>query len=604
MSQLTLLDTPALEKTIKNANEAYRNTDSPIMSDAEYDAHTEELSKREPNHPYLNSVEAENDFGAGKVRHKHPMLSTDKLYTESDINGWVKRVKAAGGEYVTLTAKLDGMAGRYENGVLASRGDGSTGNDLTHMIGLNLKMIGGEGDGEIIIEQAYFDKYLSGTFMHSRNTVVGAVSSDELREELKQALEDGAIRFVNYNSLKSIRLGVNELAEKLDGARKEILADIEYLTDGIIIEVEGNEVREELGSTGHHHNWRVAAKEKGEAKETIVKSITYQVGRTGRVTPVLNIEPVELSGAVVSNITAHNIGYMKKHGLGVGAKISALRSGEVIPKHEKTMLEADVDIPEKCPCCNSKTEVKKDFLVCTNESCHDRLVASLNSFFEKLASIDLFGPVACDKLVSAGYNTATEIFSMDVDDFEKIGFGSGQAKNLKAELVESKNRAVDDFRILAAMGIEHLGRGDSKKLLKHRLLEDVSGMSKDELLAIDGFGDITATSISENMPLISDDLLFFTRYFENIIRTPMKTEVNTDSAIAGMNVVFTGKMTQGSRDDMKAQAESLGATCQSSVNKKTNLLIIGEKVGKAKLDKATSLGVKIIEEEAYLELIQ
>ena len=599
-----MLNVEQLETKIKDANHAYRNTSSPIMADEAYDQYVAELKALDPNNSLLLSVEPETDFGSGKIRHTRPMLSTDKLYTESDIAKWVKRVLAAGGEYVVITPKLDGMAGRLEKGVLASRGDGTTGNNISHMLARNLIVLGGDGDGEIIIEQAYFDEHLKDVFMHPRNTVTGAVSAESIREEIQLALESGAIRFVNYSSLNSIKVNVVELANSLDEIRRKLLDASDYLTDGLIIEVEGEAVREKLGSTGHHHNWRVAAKEVTDTADVTVKSITWQVGRSGRLTPVINIEPTRLSGAVISNVTGHNAGHMIKHQIGIGGIIRIKRSGEVIPAYVETIKRADVSIPACCPCCNSEIVSQNDFVLCVNENCDEKLTANLNSFFEKIGVIDLFGPASCEKLVKGGYREPVSVFGLEASDFEKLGFGPGQSSNLVREINESKFRPVDDFKLMAAMGIENLGRGDSKKLLKHYPIEELATLTKEDIIAIDGFGELTSRTIADEMKVVASKLKFFNDYFENIIRTPLKSNVESNTPIAGMNIVFTGKMLKGAREEMEAGAEALGAKCQKSVNKKTNLLVVGEKVGQTKLQKAKALNIEIKTEDEYLDLIR
>jgi DNA ligase (NAD+) len=210
--------------------------------------------------------------------------------------------------------------------------------------------------------------------------------------------------------------------------------------------------------------------------------------------------------------------------------------------------------------------------------------------------------VACERLVKAGIQSIREVFSMTAEDFEVMGFGAGQANNLCRELREARRRSVDDFRVLAALGIEHLGRGDSKRLLKHFSLKDVPGLTVADINAISGFGDLTANAIVSTLPSVSDDLVFLERNLTGILVTPSRSEVSADSPINGKHIVFTGTM-HGSRSEMIAQAESLGATSQSSVTSKTHFLVAGEKVGASKLNKAEQLGTTILSESDYLALV-
>jgi DNA ligase (NAD+) len=609
MTELNAISTEALETILVKANAAYRNTAHPIMTDADYDGHICELAQRNPGHPLLTIVEPEADFGVGKVRHRRPMLSTAKGYENVDLEKWVQRILAAANDLglqgpvsIKANAKLDGIAGRLENGVLASRGDGTTGNDISHMLGLGLA-VEGKGDGEIVMPQAYFDDTLAGEFKHPRNVVSGAVSADNMRPAATQAMQDGAIRFVGYDTLPAQYTNTDTLIAQLDSIREIVLGGCEYPTDGLILAVENTLVRDAMGSTGHHHNWVMAAKTVTGTADVVVLGIQWQMARTGRLTPVLNIEPVELSGAVISNVTAHNAGSVEANGLGEGAVITVTRSGEVVPSIVAILKPLEsVTLPTHCPCCETELDRVRDFLMCPNGACPDRLRSRFNHFFHILGTIDLFGPVACEKLVSAGATAIRTVFACNQRDFEDMGFGPGQAANLVRELNESVTRPVDDFRILAAMGVPHLGRGDSKRLLRHFPLADVPYLTPEQIEGISGFGKLTAMSICNAMPSVAGDLLFLDRTLERILITQSKV-ATVDSPISGKHIVFTGTMTQGSRSDMIAQAESLGAISQSSVNKSTDYLVTGEKTGQSKIDKAQKAGTTVLSEAEYRALI-
>lgn len=607
---LVNLSDEMLEQTLVAANDAYRNSDSPVMADAVYDQHLEELRRRNPEHPLLQTVEPEADFGLGKVRHSRPMLSTQKAYDNAALSTWVRRIEAAAADLgmalpvpIKINAKLDGMAGRLEQGRLASRGDGLTGNDISHMLDKGL-VVFGEGDGELVLLQSYFDEYLAEDFSHPRNVVTGAVGADTPRPAAQQALQDQAIHFVGYDTLDHVYTSTQELVESLPGIRETILSGCAYPTDGVILAVEAPELRDALGSTGHHHNYVLAAKTVAETAETPVTGIQWQVGRTGRLTPVVQVVPVTLSGALISNVTGHHAGHVQINGIGPGAIVEITRSGEVIPKILRTCRPAlDARLPVMCPCCDSTLERQRDFLVCPSTACPDRLKARFGHFFHILGTIDLFGPVACERLVNAGIASIRDVFSLSKPDFEQMGFGPGQAGNLVRELEEAKHRPVDDFRVLAALGVEHLGRGDSKKLLKHTALADIPQITEATVHAIPGFGSLTARAITEALPSVSDDLAFLVESFTQIVPTTAKAAVVSDSPISGKHIVFTGTMVQGSRSDMIKTAETLGAISQSSVNKKTDFLVAGEKVGASKLTKAQTLGTTILSESEYLALI-
>lgn len=497
------------------------------------------------------------------------------------------------------------MAGRYENGKLASRGDGLTGNDITHMLTKGLVLTGNtDCDGELVLLQSYFDEHLSNEFKYPRNVVTGAVGADTPRPAAQQALDSRAIVFVDYTTLPFVMTDTDRLVSEMADIREQIIAPCEYPTDGVILVVENPDIRAAMGATNHSHRWMVAAKTAGMTAQATVKNIQWQVGRTGRVTPVLQITPTTLTGATISSVTGHNAGSVVELGAAAGATVTITRSGDVIPYVTDCIpTENEVDVPEACPACNTRLRWQSVLLLCDNTACKGRRLSRMNHFFKTIGTIDLFGPAACENLIDAGITTIADIFSVTNAEFQEMGFGPGQAANLCAELKAARTQPVDDFRVLAAMGVSNLGRGDSKRLLKHTALRDVPTLTYDDIIGINGFGHITTSSILSQIPLIADDLLFLEANLAGIVETPRGDLPTIDSPISNKHIVFTGSMTQGNRADMIKYAEQLGAISQSSVNKKTAYLVAGEKVGASKLSKAESLGTTILSESEYLSLI-
>lgn len=592
------------------ANEKYRNTDTLDMSDAEYDLLVEQLRSIDPGHPYLSAVEPEADFGAGKVRHSRPMLSTEKSYDDKTLGRWCKRVEAAAAKLgletpvtVSITAKLDGMAGRFEKDVLASRGDGLTGNDLTHMIAKGVQM-SGTGDGELVISLDYFEKELSDAFKHPRNVVSGIMTSDTVSERSDKTLKDGELRFVTYDTLPFTVTNTERLVDELDALRKALLDKCIYPVDGIVIKVNSPLIQKEMGATGHHHNWMIAAKQVHDTAVARVLDIAWQVGRTGKVTPVVQITPAALSGAVITNVTGHHAANIVANKIGVGGDLTITRAGLVIPYILNVVTPAAVSLPTECPCCMTTLMMQGPFLYCPSNTCEDVLAAKMLHFFSTLGTVDQLGPAACKLLVKAGHEDPVKLFGLSNEDFIGAGFGKGQATNITRNLEAAKGLAVDDFRVLAAFGIEHLGKGDSKKILKKYPLSDVCNLSYADLMGISGFGEITSRSVSTALPSIKDRLKTLTGSYLNNVAVTTRAGMSSDSPVSGKHVVFTGSMTQGTRPDMIKRLETLGGISQSGVNKKTDYLVIGEKVGKSKTDKAEALGTTVLTEAQYLKLIQ
>lgn len=601
---------------LKEANTAYRSGNS-IIDDSTYDQmYLAELAAREPEHPFLNSVEPEaepeSSLATKKVRHLQPMLSTDKAYSQEEITAFVSRVvkfaEKLGIEESELTfritPKLDGMAANYIDNILATRGNGQLGNDISRNLQRGLVALGGvnTGVGEIVINKAYFNENLNDQFSHPRNFVTGLIGADNLSKEATEAMQDKVIRFVPYSKLNHVMCDTEALRQDVESLCAKVEAECEYPVDGSVIDVMNSEVREAMGSTNHHHNWQIAKKLKGETAVTTVEGITWQTGRTGRITPVLNVKTINLSGADISNVTGHNAGNIKNLNVGVGAQIEIVRSGEVIPKLLGVLKEgAEAEIPESCQTCEASAEMERDFLVCQNPECGAKVEAQLLHFFSVLGNVDLFGPRTIAILVENNIRELPEIYKQEAADFESMGFGAKQASNLVEQLARSKTEAVEDWRFLAAFGIHHLGRGDSRKLLRVHPLTDLKTLTSEQLIDIPGFGEITAESIPRSLearwPVIESLLSL---EFNLLSDEPVEA---IESPITGKHIVFTGSM-KIPRGDMQEDARKLGATVQTSVNKKTEILVIGDKVGAKKIEKAEALGTEVMTEVDYLALIE
>lgn len=610
----TEMTTDELVVFLTQANEAYRSG-KPLITDATYDQiYLHELQTRDADHPYLNAVEPEADVAGAtskKVRHTTPMLSTDKAYTQEEITAFVTRVlkfaERLGIEESDLqfriTPKLDGMAANYSNNVLATRGNGQLGNDITRNLARGLVTVGGEntGIGEIVISSAYFNENLSDQFSHPRNFVTGLIGADTLSKEAVEAMQDKVVRFVPYSQLNLELCDTEALRSNVEALCANVENECEYPVDGSVIDVTNPELREAMGSTNHHHNWQIAKKLKGETATTSVEGITWQTGRTGRITPVLNVKTINLSGADISNVTGHNAGNIKNLNVGIGAEIEIVRSGEVIPKLLGVISEGeDAVIPETCPACEALAEMERDFLVCQGDECAAQIEARLLHFFSVLGNVDLFGPRTIAILVENNIRELPVIYQQQAADFEAMGFGAKQATNLVEQLERSRSEAVEDWRFLAAFGINHLGRGDSRKLLRVHKLEALHALTGEQLIDISGFGEITAESIplslKQRWPVIESMLKLG---FNLLSDEPIKA---IESPISGKHIVFTGSM-QMPRPEMQENARKLGANVQSSVNKKTEILVIGDKVGAKKIEKAEALGTQVLTEVDYLALI-
>jgi len=601
-----------ITRTLRTYNEAYRKG-SPLVSDAVYDRLVEELRSIDPHHPFLHTVEPEKFADKKEIRHPVPMLSTDKAYTAEALQRFVTRVSKAAEQMgiaaitYRVTPKLDGLAGRDDGKRFVSRGNGEIGYEISSAFQKGVVPIGGRGlgIGEIVIRKSYFDEHLSTAFEHPRNMVVGIVSSDTLNEFAQRALQDRAVHFVPYSQLPSWVGDAKTLLQDIDTIVADLMQQTDYPMDGAVAEVVNPEIKAAMGATAHHYRWQIAIKSKGDTAFTTVEAITWQVGRTGNITPVMEVAPVLLSGATIRRVTAHHAGMVSKQGIGKGAKIEIIRSGEVIPKLEKVIRPSDrVALPEKCPVCGTALVWQKDFLRCINPACRAQIEQRISHWFKTLGNADWFGIKTIQKLVDNGRDSLEKIYALTESDFAAMGFGPVQSKNLAEALETSKTKPVEDWRFLAALGIPNLGKGDSRKLLSHMPLERLLKADAAQLKEIDGFGEITSKDIANGLKALSPFIAHMMSLGFHLEKTPLlKDTERLENPIAGKGIVFTGKMKQGGRDAMQTEARRLGASVQTAVSGKTDMLVCGEKVGAAKLDKARQLNVTVLSEAEYRRLI-
>ncbi len=605
-------DVETLVKTLIRYNEAYRSGD-PLVSDLEYDRLVEMLREMDAMHPFLNAVEPEKFEGKIEVKHPIAMLSIEKAYSREELERFINRVEKEAKEVgiynflMRVTPKLDGLAARDDGKSFATRGNGEAGYEISSVFKKGVIPIGGRGRGigEIVVVKSYFDEHLSDRFEHPRNMVVGIVSSDKLNEFAKVALQDRTVHFVPYNKLSYWEGSAEELLNGVEAITTDITEKTDYPLDGMVAGIFDEKIRSHMGATAHHYRWQIALKTKGETAATVVQNIKWQVGRTGNVTPVLEVNPVSLSGATIRRVTAHHAGLIREKQIGIDAEIEIIRSGEVIPKLEGVIKTSDqINIPLECPSCSTALEWNNDFLKCDNPDCPAQISQRISHWFRTLGNADWFGIKTIERLVNSGYDSLEKIYKMNEKDFLDIGFGPVQSKNLFEAIFTSRNKSVEDWRFLAALGISNLGKGDSRKLLTHIPIEKLVTTRVGDIEKIHGFGEVTSRSIVSGIEKIKDTIHHMLSLGFNLERTPVG-EMNGDveSAIMGKAIVFTGKMQEGSREEMQMMARKLGAKVQTAVSGKTDYLVCGEKVGEKKIEKAKKSGVEILTESEYLQLV-
>lgn len=619
------LDDDELCEFIRFFEQEYRSGNEVISNNRFEMEFIFELRGRYPEHEILNTVgeESIDEFEGEKVVHPIPMLSTYKAYGSDEIKKWVEKIHAAAKKlgidqsnvYVELSPKLDGLAGRKRDGVLCTRG--------THFVGVNVTRIFDrgvvdlsndehyvEGDalGEIIVNQKYYDKHLSSDFKHPRNFVVGLVKSDVMNDLAKKACADKAVFFVPYKSLRREKILAKDIVSKIDSIRREMYEQSEYLLDGIVAEVVDIRIREGMGTATGFHRWVRAIKEEGESAESKCIGIIRQTGRTGKVTPVALIEPVFISGCEISRPTAHNERKLIEDGIGVGAILSIIRAGEVIPKIVRVVKRSDNVIEAtNCPSCGYELVWDGAFKVCNNKfKCPAQSSNSIVHFMKSLGGVKNFGIKSVERIVEAGFDRIDKVLRMTVEDYLMMGFGKKESSNFLSEIEKAKGKAIKDSVFISCFGFRYLGKSDSKKIMLNYSIDEIHSINEEDILKIKGFGDKKSTSVVKNLKE-NLDLIMDIRSLGFVIEKTKKEGGadlgSVDGVFSGMNIVISGEMVSKNREEMKEIAEKNGAKIQSQVNGKTSILVAGDKAGDSKINKAMELGIKIITERDFFDMI-
>lgn len=615
----TELNSDELVVVLKTSNALYREG-YPIINDKQYDLFIASLKSINPIHPYLDSVESEVLAEAKTVVLPQKMLSTDKAYSFDEIKKWISRIIKAAKEIglnqseieIRVTPKLDGYAAYDDGSTLYTRGDGFRGQDITRAFNKGLKVaLDGErglGPGEIVIKKSYFDDVLSDLFENSRNIQAAIIAEKKVDKNVQKAIDNGACVFYPFALINNRTEHFTTIISDFESIVEEVWNSVDFDIDGVIFETTNESIKEHMGATRHHHRWQIAFKVNEDSAEVKVLNIVPQTSRTGRISPVAELEPTKLSGATISRVTVHHYNMVKTKKIGPGAIVQLVRSGLVIPKIEKVIKDSISEIsyiPDVCPSCETHLIWESDHLICPNKTdCPAQTENTLVHFFKTLGNNDGFGPKVIEKLHESGMNRIHEIYEGIEHKFLGYGFGEKTAKNLVDQLKASQEIEIEDWRFLSAFGVSRLAGGNCEKLLQHHSIIELFDVSVEDMVQIDGFALLSSEAIVEGLDNVREE--FFKVYdlgFKLAITPKQSDKSDSNSPIAGKLIVFTGSMTQGSRGDMEKQAKLLGAKVGKSVSGKTDLLITGEKVGENKINAAKDKGVEVISESTYLALI-
>jgi len=649
-----------LKKEIEYHNYRYYVLSSPIITDEEYDKLMKKLIELEEKYPELRTPDSPTQRVGGQllsgfesVEHSEPMLSLDNTYNEAEILNFHERVKKNVGEteYVA-ELKIDGVsiALRYENGILVkaiTRGDGLRGEDVT----TNVKTIKSiplrlpepitiEVRGEIYMPVSDFEEYNRQReeegltpFANPRNATAGTLHLLDPSEVSQRKLDSFiyfAVKPQNFGLkthwealefLKNLHFKVNphnELCKSINDVieywRKwsKSRSQLEYWVDGVVVKVNNFEQQNELGWTAKSPRWAIAFKFPAQQARTRIMDVTFQVGRMGTITPVAELEPVELEGTVIKRASLHNFDYIKQKDIRIGDYVLIEKAGGIIPQivHVITELrdgtEKEVIVPSKCPVCDGNVGKESgDYVayVCLNPHCPAKLKRHLEVLVSRQAlDIQGLGPRIISKIVDAGLiNDIADIFYLSVFDLSQIsGLGPKMISNILSEIERAKFVTLD--KLIVGLGIPGIGEKTAKVLAKKfKSLEDLSNATVEKLLEIEGIGEDSAKTIVDyfSLPKTKEIIEKLKRAKVNLENTAIKKE----DIISGLTFCVTGTLKGYSREEIKKYIESLGGHFTDTVTKKTNYLIVGNNPG-SKLQKAEKFGVEIITEEEFLRLVE
>lgn len=643
-----------LTKEIRHHNELYYNQDSPEISDFEYDALTRELKAIEKEYPELITPDSPTQKVGGAaqslfspVAHAVKMESLQDVFSIEELREFGDKIDTSRTVF-SVEPKIDGLSvsleysgGRFVRG--STRGDGSTGEDVT----ANLMQIESiphtinfDGDlevrGEVYMPKKSFLKLVERQELlgeapakNPRNAAAGSLRQKNSAITASRGLDiflfniqsiDGKDFNSHIDSLDFLkRLGFNVLpfytkCNTIDEAIAEVdkigenRGSYEFDIDGAVIKADNLSYREELGSTAKYPRWAVAFKYPPEEKETVLKSIEINVGRTGALTPTAEFEPIQLAGTTVSRAVLHNEDFINEKQIGIGDTIVVRKAGEIIPEVLAVSRHCEGSVvfkmPTHCPSCGALVSRAEGEAVirCTNSDCPAQLLRNLIHFTSRDAmDIEGLGPAVLEQLVDADLvHNIVDLYTLDFDKVMALDrIGEKSTQNMFDAIEKSKQN--DLSRLITALGIRHIGT-KAAKLLSERFLDidAIMSASTEQLLSIEGFGEILANSAVEYFA-IEDNRNMIHRLKELGVNTVSTKSVAGDK-FAGMTFVLTGTLPTYTRSAAAEIIESFGGKVSGSVSKKTTYVLAGEEAG-SKLDKANALGVTVIDEEEFNKMI-
>ena len=648
---------------INEADYNYHTLDNPTITDQEYDMYLRELFELEEAHPEWIREDSPTQHAGGKiiegfekVTHKIPMMSLSDVFSEQEVIDFDEKIKKEGvtPEYV-CELKIDGLSVSllYEKGKLvraATRGDGTTGEDITHnaktikVIPLKLKQaVDIEVRGEIFMSKATLEKLNKERkakgeplLQNCRNAAAGSIRQldskiaaqrklDNFIYHLPNPLDYGlhthmeAIEYMKelgfkINPNNRLVSNIKEVLEYIE-EKGQIRASLPYDIDGVVIKVNSISQQQKLGYTAKYPKWATAYKFPAEEVLTKLKDIIFTVGRTGQITPNAVLDPVIVAGSTISRATLHNEDYVLEKDLKIGDTVSIRKAGDVIPevvevkKERRTGKEQDFVMIKECPMCHTpliKKEGQVDYF-CPNPKCPARHIEGLIHFVSRDAmNIDGLG----DRIMEDFYNfhfigNLADIYSLKQHEQDLIrleGYGDKSVSNLLEAIEKSKENSLE--RLLFGLGIPHVGAKTAKVLAqKFETMENLQKATFEELTAIPDIGDIIAKSMMDYFEEEHNKAILEELKELGLNMKYLGEKIEEKEDFAGKTFVLTGSLELFTREEAEEKIESLGGKTSSSVSKKTYAVIVGANPG-SKYDKARELGIPIWTEEEFKEKLE
>lgn len=642
-------------------NYQYYVLDNPTVEDSEYDSLIRELETLEEEFPSFARVDSptkkvgaylENNLDS--IVHQNPMMSLGDVFNFDELRDFDEKIKKVVNNYTyVVELKIDGIAStaHYQEGLFtlgATRGNGQIGENITNNM-LQVKSlpkilnkpVSLEVRGEVYMKKSVFDQLNEqrqteglALFANCRNAAGGSLRQLDPSITKERKLDQFSYTLVNpenygihtqmdaLNYLKDLGFSVNsnhshcknieeviKTIEQYDTLRKEL----DYATDGIVVKVNEFDLYDVIGYTVKVPKWAIAYKFPAEVVTTRLNNIIFTIGRTGKIIPNAVLDPVYIAGTMVARATLNNEDFILSRDLRIGDYVRVRKAGEIIPEvidvdlSRRTEKLPPFTMPERCPVCGSLLVKSPSEAInfCKNPNCGGRILEGIIHFASRVAmDIDGLGEKQIEQLYSLGYlkdisdiymlkNYKKELLSLD-------RFGEKKVENLLNAIENSKNNTLDQF--IFGLGIHFIGQKASKSLAKRYIsIDDLKKATFEELLTIDDFGDVMANSIvayfqnEKNIELIE-------KLKANGVN-PIQNKIEVNFKFEGMTFVLTGTLPSMSRDEASAIIESYGGKTSSSVSKKTTYVLAGEAAG-SKLDKAKALGVTVINEEQFKEMIK